>query len=435
MGKNLKGENLGPGFYQNPSGMYECRKQVKGIKIQFTNSNFDLLKREAAKREKAIRNSPAEKYKNSTVNEWFHIWFETYKMPYIAKQSIPSMRSKCESIILPYIGKRKLKTITEFDVQKIMKLTTTEKKYATSSIQEALSRMDECFEKAKALGIVNINSFHGAKIRQDQRSVAHKPQRSLTSQEQYLFLKYLKLKESWYYPAFYLMLCSGLRAGEVGGLQWDDINFEKKTITIQRSLVIFYEKGEKHLYLGPTKTMNSNRTIPFMDGIGEVLREWKSQFRTHQHMKELSNSWGLDKEKFGDLVFTTRKGTPLTRYQLEKIIKNYLDNFRNDEEILAAIERREPKQIEKFTPHTLRHTFCSHCIYKGMQPGVVQRLMGHRKLSTTMDIYRHVLEDTFEEEIQKFGNDYTSIHQSFSQTEENDENTSQYTRKEKNFLE
>ena len=54
-------------------------------------------------------------------------------------------------------------------------------------------------------------------------------------------------------------------------------------------------------------------------------------------------------------------------------------------------------------PHAIRHTFCSRCFEKGMDAKVVQMLMGHQHYSTTIDIYTHVTETKFEEEIAKFG--------------------------------
>lgn len=54
-------------------------------------------------------------------------------------------------------------------------------------------------------------------------------------------------------------------------------------------------------------------------------------------------------------------------------------------------------------PHAIRHTFCSRCFEAGMQPKVVQSIMGHQHYSTTIDIYTHVSESRYQEEIGKFG--------------------------------
>ena len=61
-------------------------------------------------------------------------------------------------------------------------------------------------------------------------------------------------------------------------------------------------------------------------------------------------------------------------------------------------EGRKPVVFEKVYPHAIRHTFCSRCFQLGMNPKVVQKLMGHQHYSTTMDIYTHVMEDDLTEE-------------------------------------
>ena len=73
------------------------------------------------------------------------------------------------------------------------------------------------------------------------------------------------------------------------------------------------------------------------------------------------------------------------------------------EAIEAVKENREPIEFKDLYPHAIRHTFCSRCFEKGMDAKVVQMLMGHQHYSTTIDIYTHVTETKFEEEIAKFG--------------------------------
>ena len=73
------------------------------------------------------------------------------------------------------------------------------------------------------------------------------------------------------------------------------------------------------------------------------------------------------------------------------------------ESVNAVLEQREPKVFEHMYPHSIRHTFCSRCFEAKMQPKVVQSIMGHQHYSTTIDIYTHVTEAKYEEEIEKFG--------------------------------
>lgn len=83
----------------------------------------------------------------------------------------------------------------------------------------------------------------------------------------------------------------------------------------------------------------------------------------------------------------------------DKINEYFTNNFKGD--CLLAVGDEE--LIKDLYPHAIRHTFCSRCFEKGMDAKVVQMLMGHQHYSTTIDIYTHVTETKFEEEIAKFG--------------------------------
>lgn len=78
-----------------------------------------------------------------------------------------------------------------------------------------------------------------------------------------------------------IMLQTGLRVSEVGGLRWGDIDFKNKVIHVQRALTCNYEYGEKVMRMSPTKTQNSVRDIPFMGDVEEQLLVQKNS-RTRQ---------------------------------------------------------------------------------------------------------------------------------------------------------
>lgn len=95
-------------------------------------------------------------------------------------------------------------------------------------------------------------------------------------------------------------------------------------------------------------------------------------------------------EGFENLVFTTRTNHPIGNVNIRVSIKN----------LVGRINRKNPDiAFENFTPHTLRHTFASNCIAKGMNPKTLQKILGHATLQMTMDLYCHVLDETIEREM------------------------------------
>ena len=191
-----------------------------------------------------------------------------------------------------------------------------------------------------------------------------------------------------------------LTKAEVGGLMWKDVDFNEKCLRINRSLSCQYECGKKMLRLLSPKTHNSYRKIPFFGEAEEMLLQQKA--KTDCRKKALGNRFRATGE-YADLVFVTTMGSPVLRYHAEKEIKKVVKEINEQEAFESVQEQREPHYFEDMYPHAIRHTFCSRCFEAGMQPKVVQSIMGHQHYSTTIDIYTHVSESKYQEEVGKFG--------------------------------
>jgi len=196
------------------------------------------------------------------------------------------------------------------------------------------------------------------------------------------------------------MFLTGIRVGELGGLQWNDMDFEQKCIRINRSLSCQYEQGVKKMELTTPKTHYSYRMIPFMGEAEEMFLAQKK--KQEQAKKRLGKRW-REQEGFENLVVTTSLGSLVTRNVAEKQINKVVEAINYAENVQSVLEGREPKMFEPVHPHALRHTFASRCFEQNMNPKVVQAIMGHQHYSTTIDIYKHVTEAKYKEEIEKFG--------------------------------
>lgn len=195
-----------------------------------------------------------------------------------------------------------------------------------------------------------------------------------------------------YDTLFTLALATGLRIGELLALSWGDIDFTKKTITVNKTLQYMKNKEtNKFEYIVQTpKTRTSKRTIPLLESLVFILKRQKRE--QEKQIKRMGDKWepivaaGLD-----NLVFTTEFGKPFDRNSINRVLTSIVNGMNK--------ERTEP--FEHFTPHTLRHTFATRCFENGIPPKVVQEYMGHSTLQMTMDLYTHVMEETKTEEIKK----------------------------------
>ena len=394
MGKDLRGKELGKGIYQRKDGRYEARAKVNGKNIDIFGRNLRELKKRFEEEKEEAENMLEVRRKRITLNEWFEEWFQNYKVPYIKETSIFPMKSKFYNSYGKYLGDRRLIDITNIDIQNVINKMRDEGK-ANSTMRDALGRMRDCMESAKNNMIIPINPCFEIKAPWENKQVER---RFLSKEEQNKFLK--AVDHNWYKEMFYIMFLTGMRIGEVGGLMWSDIDFENKCIHINRSLSCQYEYGNKMLRLVEPKTHNSYRKIPFF---GEAEQMYRAQQKKVKNLKKTLGSRWRAERGYEDLVFVTTMGSPVLRYHAEKEIKKVVKEINMQEAFEAVKEQREPVVFKNMYPHAIRHTFCSRCFEADMQPKVVKNIMGHQHYSTTIDIYTHISEAKYEEEIDKFG--------------------------------
>lgn len=233
------------------------------------------------------------------------------------------------------------------------------------------------------------NSVEIPKTEKEERRV-------LTLEEQEEFLQYVRTHARWrkYNTLFTVALATGLRIGELLALNWSDIDFSNKTITVTKTLQYLKNKetGKFENLMQTPKTKTSKRTIPLLDSLIFILKKYRREQQAI--IEKMGDKWNpLEKDGFRELVFTTEFGRPFDRCSINRVITSVV------EEINETRDKGQP--FEDFTPHTLRHTFATRCFENGIPPKVVQGYLGHATLQMTMDLYTHVMEETKTEEIKK----------------------------------
>ena len=191
-----------------------------------------------------------------------------------------------------------------------------------------------------------------------------------------------------------------MRVGEINALEWQDIDFDKMEIHVNGTMI---KVAGKNYYKGPVKTGESKRTIPMLPEISKRLKRHKIEQEKLRMM--LGDKWepvkGLE-----HLVFTTMFGKPLMSLSVGRYINSTVNAINRDEEKKAAEEHRKPEFMETFCPHSMRHTFDTRALERGISPRVVQSYLGHSTIDVTMNIYTHVTAELEKEEIRKIANQF-----------------------------
>ena len=169
--------------------------------------------------------------------------------------------------------------------------------------------------------------------------------------------------KSRYSIIFLLAVYTGMRQGELLGLRWSDIDFDKSTIHIQQTLS--HDGKELRPY---TKTKSSIRSVAISSETIAVLKK-------HRHLiKQEKVFLGTD-YKDNDLVICTSLGTPVIPRHINKVWDHLLKQVK----------------VNRITFHNLRHTHASLLLKQGIHPKIVSERLGHSSLQMTLDTYTHLL--------------------------------------------
>lgn len=396
MGKDLNGKELGRGLSQRPDRRYEARAVINGVKIDLYDMSLPNLKKAfEAEKARVLRDEKGVR-PNLKFKDWYLEWFEKCKSPQLKSDvSRRAYDRKIRNTYVRILGDKKIDEITQINIQDATNELISDENYATRSVREAIGVLRECLDAAVANRIIVSNPANGVKVFDD--NTESKERRVLEHWEQALLLE--ETENSYYKEPYRILLLTGMRIGEFSGLQWGDIDFSKKKIHISRSLSTAYFDGKKVMELTTPKTGNSYRDIPFFGDCERLLLDWRNKQNIYK--AKLGKRWRAD-EELGDLVFTTTMGSPITRYNIVHDMKRVEANIRMKENTRAYIEGREPRYFEHIHPHCMRHTFATRCFEKGLDPLVIQSIMGHSNYSTTIS-YTHILQDKTDEAVKKAG--------------------------------
>lgn len=297
-------------------------------------------------------------------------------------------------------GNRRIADIKYSDVVQFYNYLLDTEDLQVNTLETIHTVLHPTFQLAVRDEIIRKNPTDGvmAEIKKHSKKTAG-VRHALTIPQQRAFMNHIANHPIYYHwwPLFTVLLGTGMRIGECLGLRWDDLDFENRTISINHSLV-YYAVGETRasvLHISKPKTEAGIRTIPMLDSVKdafEMLRE-EQQAADDFHEVEIDGMKGF--------IFLNREGKAMNQQTVNRAIKRICADYNASEEIAAKKEHREPMLLPNFSAHHLRHTFCIRLCENETNLKVIQSIMGHKDIQTTMDIYAEATEEKKQETFER----------------------------------
>lgn len=387
MGKNLKGKECGKGISQRKDGKFTARFTTKdGGRREKHFNTLPEARNWLADAQYEDKHGKVITSPEMTVDMWFDFWMENLICD-LSPNTRRNYRERYKINIQPVIGSMRLSDVKPMHCKIV--LNRMDAVYAGSTIRQTYIAMGTMLRSAVMNKMIFEHPMDGVRYTKPVRAVDDI--KFLTVAEQQIFME--AAKRSHNYRQYALLLETGLRTGELIGLTWDAIDWRKRTLTVNKTLE--YRHKQDSWRAGPPKTATSYRTIPLTNRAFDILKECYSERDTRKESDTLSQILEYIDRRTGETNYLVMKDLVFINFRTGEPAKN----SSYDTHLYKLCDEAG---IKRFCMHALRHTYATRAIESGMQPKVLQKLLGHKSIKTTMDRYVHVTDDSMTSAIRQF---------------------------------
>lgn len=396
--KDSKGRVLKENESQRKDGTYDYRWRTSDGK---RHSVYAKTLEELREKEQAILRDKSDGIRTDaqriTLNDIYDLWLQLKKG--LKENTFQNYKYMYEQFVRDDLGRQKISTLKKSDIRRFYNRMIDERNLKVATVDNIHTVLHQVIDIAVEDGYLRNNvSDNALKELKQARNLYTEKRKALTIQEQNIFLEFLKNHSMYrhWYPIFALMVGTGLRVGEATGLTWNDIDFENNIINVSHTLVYFnHSKGGCYFGVNTPKTRAGERTVPMIESVKEAILQEK------EYQESCGIKCNVRIDGFTDFIFVNRFGNTQHQGTLNKALRRIIRDC-NQEILDKAKTNTEIVLLPRFSCHTLRHTFTTRLCESGINIKVIQSVLGHADISTTLDIYADVTKDLKKAEMQTF---------------------------------
>lgn len=385
-----KRARLKSGESQRPNGTYMFRWTTEdGERKSIYASTLSELR---SKEEQIVvdrHDGIKETAKDYTINDVYELWVQLKRG--IKDSTMKNYMYMYRTFVQPGFGKNRISMVKKSDVKKFYNSLVDGKRMKVSTLENIHNVLRQVFQIAVDDNFIRVNPCHNM-LREFKASHSYTREKryALTEEQQKLFLDYLYNTPRYrhWYPVFFVMAHTGMRVGEITGLRWDDVDFKEGMISVNHTLTYYNHMDKKGCYytINTPKTAAGVRQIPMTEAVRQAFLMEKK----YQEEIELTSLDTID--GYEHFIFITHEGHVQRQDNLNAAIKRIIRDC-NEDIIGEQGLDNDPVLLPNFSCHNLRHTFATRLCESGINIKVIQDVLGHADVQTTMNIYVDVTKD------------------------------------------
>ncbi len=293
---------------------------------------------------------------NGSFEDWAEYWLEVLTRPYVKLETYAGYRRSLNNHVYPVLGRINISDITPQHIQDLA--AVLQEKLAPTTINGIFRLLKSVLNAAYEKKILSRNPYQGIRLPRTRS----RPPRVLTCREQEKIEKNARTNNELEYL---MCLYTGIRVGELCALRWKDVDLENSYLHIRHSIQRIPANADLQgtkLILGTPKSEASVRDIPIPHFLKILLRE----------------KMGMERTRPQDYVFKNSKGSCMDPRTMQRKIA----------------ELGKKLGIDGIHMHTLRHTFATRCLERGIRYEILCEFLGHSSPQITLRHYAHCTPET-----------------------------------------